>query len=241
MSKTINEIGNRYGRLVVQQRAKNNSQGRAQWECLCDCGNIVYVQGVLLRNGTTKSCGCLQKERTSLACSSNLIGKTIGNFTVLDSVMGTKGGERHKWKCRCNLCGNEEVYIATSNLTQQKSCGCCNESEGVRQIKTLLQQYNIPFVQEKRFSNLIYAESGRTARFDFYVNNHYIIEYDGCQHFIEGSGHYDNPTKFHYTQQHDRIKNAYCKQNNIPIIRIPYYEKNITIEMLLPNKSKYIL
>lgn len=44
------------------------------------------------------------------------------------------------------------------------------------------------------------------------------------------------------TQEHDRIKNDYCKQNNIPIIRIPYTKlHNIQIEDLLLDTSNYII
>ena len=72
---------------------------------------MVIIKGSSLRGGKTKSCGCYQKLRTSEASTKNLIGQTIGNFTVLESIMGTKYEERHKWRCRCNLCGNEEAYI----------------------------------------------------------------------------------------------------------------------------------
>ena len=61
---------------------------------------MIIVRGVALRNGKTKSCGCYQKIRTSEASSKNLVGQTIGNFTVLESIMGVKGKERHKWRCR---------------------------------------------------------------------------------------------------------------------------------------------
>ena len=106
MSKIINERGNKYNFLTVIDRAQNDSSGRAQWLCQCDCGKMVIVKGSSLRNGKTKSCGCYQKIRTSEVKTKDLVGQTIGNFTVLESIMGTKNGERHKWRCKCNLCGN---------------------------------------------------------------------------------------------------------------------------------------
>lgn len=59
--KFINEVGNRYGRLIViakdeEQSGKNH---RAYWICKCDCGNIKSVSSKCLRDGKTKSCGCL--------------------------------------------------------------------------------------------------------------------------------------------------------------------------------------
>lgn len=241
MSKIIDERGKKYNFLTVIDRAQNDASGRAQWLCQCDCNKMIIVKGSSLRSGKTKSCGCYQKLRTSEAATKNLIGQTIGNFTVLDSIMGTKHEERHKWRCRCNLCGNENVYIATTNLRTQESCGCLIESKGSRKIQEILNQNNIPFIQEKRFSDLRFEDTGHLARFDFYVNDEYIIEYDGRQHFIQGNGVYDNEEKFMKTQEHDRIKNEYCAQHNIPIIRIPYTElDNITLEMLQPETSKYL-
>ena len=141
MSKIIDETGNTYGYLKVLERAKNDSSGRAQWKCECKCGNIIEVKGTSLRMGITKSCGCYQKEQTSKASTKNLLGQTIGNFTILESIQGAKNGVRHKWRCRCNLCGNEQVLISTSNLTQQESCGCLNESKGTRIIKKILHKF----------------------------------------------------------------------------------------------------
>lgn len=58
--------GQRYGRLTVLQRAVNKVEPsgaiRAQWLCRCDCGNEVVVTGHALGKGTTKSCGCLNRE-----------------------------------------------------------------------------------------------------------------------------------------------------------------------------------
>ena len=62
------EIGNRYGKLVVLKRA-NSINGKAAWLCKCDCGNETIVSGSDLRSGKVKSCGCLQSwgEQTILS------------------------------------------------------------------------------------------------------------------------------------------------------------------------------
>lgn len=64
MSKLIDETGNRFGRLVVIKRKQREHLRNATWECKCDCGNTVNVIGSLLRNGTTKSCGCFRADVT---------------------------------------------------------------------------------------------------------------------------------------------------------------------------------
>lgn len=52
-------IGLRFNRLLVVASAGKNKHGKLQWECVCDCGNKTITLGVYLRNGDTKSCGCL--------------------------------------------------------------------------------------------------------------------------------------------------------------------------------------
>lgn len=53
--------GKRFTRLFVVDRA-GLKKGGASWNCVCDCGNKKIVVGGMLRNGKTKSCGCLKKE-----------------------------------------------------------------------------------------------------------------------------------------------------------------------------------
>lgn len=57
--------GQRFGKLVVLKRIKNDKDGNAMWECRCDCGNLHVVMGSRLRKGQCRSCGCLQKEIVS--------------------------------------------------------------------------------------------------------------------------------------------------------------------------------
>ncbi len=56
----INEVGNRYGKLVVMSRAKTK-WGEALWLCHCDCGGEKNISGCSLRRGHSKSCGCSNK------------------------------------------------------------------------------------------------------------------------------------------------------------------------------------
>lgn len=52
----------RYGRLIVVKLLGQNKHNHYQWECKCDCGNIIMLDTSTLRTGHTKSCGCLRKE-----------------------------------------------------------------------------------------------------------------------------------------------------------------------------------
>jgi hypothetical protein len=57
-------LGDRFGRLIVQSFEGRNKQYDSLWRVICDCGNKFIVRGGVLKNGHTKSCGCLQRERT---------------------------------------------------------------------------------------------------------------------------------------------------------------------------------
>ncbi|KKN91286.1 hypothetical protein LCGC14_0221540 [marine sediment metagenome] len=66
MSVLINLIGKRFGRLVVIKRIINNNGKNAKWLCICDCGNETSVLSSHLIRNNIKSCGCLQREMTSV-------------------------------------------------------------------------------------------------------------------------------------------------------------------------------
>lgn len=58
-----NLMGMRFGRLVVIGTAEQNSQGKTQWFCECDCGTKKAIGAVRLIDGSTTSCGCYKMER----------------------------------------------------------------------------------------------------------------------------------------------------------------------------------
>ena len=66
MSKLINRVGERYGRLTVVSRSQDKvhpcGKSSVVWRCKCDCGNYVDVTANNLRMGHTKSCGCITME-----------------------------------------------------------------------------------------------------------------------------------------------------------------------------------
>lgn len=70
-TRHINLSGKRFGRLQVMDtytwHTFPNGQRKAKWKCICDCGEVVHTLVTQLQSGSTKSCGCLHKEATSLA------------------------------------------------------------------------------------------------------------------------------------------------------------------------------
>jgi hypothetical protein len=60
MRKVKNYVGQRFGRLTVLERVIRPDLGRTFWQCRCDCGAEKVVLALHLRNGNTRSCGCLR-------------------------------------------------------------------------------------------------------------------------------------------------------------------------------------
>ena len=56
----IDATGQRFGMLTVLSRVHTQGTHHATWLCRCDCGALAQVKGYRLRNGWTKSCGCLR-------------------------------------------------------------------------------------------------------------------------------------------------------------------------------------
>ncbi len=71
--------GQRFGRLIVIRRVKNNKFNHTRWECKCDCGELSIVETNNLVAGRTKSCSCLKWERVRKASITH--GATIGQWT----------------------------------------------------------------------------------------------------------------------------------------------------------------
>ena len=237
----INEIGNKYGRLTViaeAERPENVASTVAFWKCKCDCGNEVIVRGASLRNGHALSCGCLQKERAAETNLKPLVsGERYGKLTVIKRE-GTGPYGDATYLCQCD-CGNTTIVDRQKLITgNTQSCGCI-KSRGEQKIQNILQQENLIYKKEKMFDDCWSIEGGK-LRFDFYVNNSYLIEYDGIQHFEPRFTFKKN--SFKIQQKHDKIKNEYCKTHNIPLIRIPYwhYDK-ITIDDLRPETSQFLI
>lgn len=57
------EIGQRFGRLIVAEKVISKRRDQWRWRCVCDCGTEVLLRGSRLRSGSTKSCGCLRRDR----------------------------------------------------------------------------------------------------------------------------------------------------------------------------------
>jgi hypothetical protein len=132
--------------------------------------------------------------------------------------------KKYEWKCN-----KGHIWKMNANSVQQgRWCPECvdhRNSKGIKSIKNFLLINSLPFIKEKRFENCRYKQP---LPFDFYLPDHNCcIEYDGEQHF-EVYGGWSTKEVLIRTQKSDSIKNDFCVNNEIKLIRIPYVEfKNI--------------
>ena len=131
---------------------------------------------------------------------------------------------------KCNKCGNIWNVSPDHLLNRKDNCPMCsyigNNSKGNKAVEEYLKNNNIYYEREKKFKTLKGIKKQNNLRFDFYLPKLNIcIEYDGEQHFkpIELFG---GEKQYKIQVENDNIKNKFCKENNIKLIRIPYYELN---------------
>lgn len=218
--------------IILREFRRNN---RLYYECKCVCGKIFSARKDNIISGHTNSCGCLSSRN-----GNNLLNKKFNHLTVIEKTDRRSANGGIYWKCQCDCSNQTIVEVDSQSLVTRKtqSCGCLT-SKGEEIIAKLLTSYNISFEKQKTFSDCRFTDSNYPAKFDFYVNNTYIIEYDGIQH-------YQNVPFFNKDHQDiihkDNYKTKWCKENNIPLIRIPYnHLSKIEIDDLLLERSVYIV
>lgn len=219
----------RFGRLTALELVKNKG-----WKCLCDCGNITYVRGYNLKSGTTQSCGCLQKERTSETSFKDLTGQRFGQLLVLERYPENNRFGHVQYKCQCD-CGNITIVDVT-NLKggHTQSCGCV-KSRGEAAINKWLQEHNLMFRPQYSHNDIILS-SGRRPFYDFAIfdkNNQLkcLIEYQGIQHYNSGYG-WNNEENHQKIVERDREKRDKCQELNVKLYEIPYQDYDNLDEVL---------
>ena len=121
-------VGLHFGKLTVINKIGKHPtiKNTYLYECKCECGNTTVASGGHLRNGDTKSCGCIRKEIGAQSIN-DLTGKRFGYLTVLglDSkrYISPSGHQHTLWVCKCD-CGKVLSIDANSLRRGTKSCGC---------------------------------------------------------------------------------------------------------------------
>ena len=223
-----NNIGKRFGKLVILSYDEygSNECGRTKYICKCDCGNVVSVRWDNINNGDTTSCGCYGSEYSKERKQIDLTNKKFGKLVAIKRL------DNGKWLCNCECGGTTEVTTAKLTTGHTVSCGCVS-SKGELSIRKYLDKINIPYEQQKEFNNLI-GVGEKKLSYDFYIpNKNILIEYQG--QFHDGTARIQDEEQFKIQQEHDKRKREYAKKHNIELLEIWYYDYE-NIEKILENK-----
>jgi len=231
--------------LYIDETKPRGKGHNIYWICRCDCGNLVSRSScnlqTAIRTKANANCGCI----TALK---DLTGQKFGKLTViqLNKELSSKPENdwRAYWDCQCE-CDNFCTVVA-SNLTRghTTSCGCINYSIGEKNIENILKENNIHFQKEYSFPDLI-GQDNHKLRFDFAILNDKnevtrLIEFDGRQHVLNYTP-WNSSETLEQRQARDEIKNTYCLKHHIPLVRIPYEERDkLTLQKLLID-TKYLI
>jgi hypothetical protein len=138
---------------------------------------------------------------------------------------------REKMELKCLKCKRHFKCSYDHIVRLNVGCSYCKQSKGEKAIEKVLEELKVPYQKQKTFKDLVGLNNG-LLKFDFYVeynNKILLIEYDGEFHYhkiYEDDNH-------EIIVEHDKIKNEYCRKNNIPLLRIPYWEFDNIKEIIL--------
>lgn len=132
MSKLIDLTSKKFGKLTVIRR-NHDYVKVVRWDCKCECGNTKTIRGSSLKDGSTKSCGCLAKKRNigkrKPEQAKKHIGKKFNRLTIIDIERKTNGYGGYYVITKCD-CGNitKNVYADLKN-EKVYSCGCYGKEQ----------------------------------------------------------------------------------------------------------------
>ena len=221
MSKFKYNDGDRIGpyNILMVKRTKKGPDGRWRGVFECPIDGTLFETRISGIVGGIKSCGCSRKKLRPNRIK-DLTSQKFGHLTVQYLIKDKRTNNNGTiWHCICDCKNKNEIDVSSDHLQSGHvaSCGCITKSLGEEKIELILKNLKIRYETQKRFIECKYK---KPLPFDFYLPDYNCcIEYDGIQHFEDG--HWEELNKI---QKRDNIKNQYCKENNIKLIRIPYID-----------------
>lgn len=219
----IKEYIESYGYKLLSTEYKNN---REKLKIMCDKGHMFEMEYSSFQQGKrcAKCKGVYRYNYQEVKEYYNEFGYELisQEYNGANKMLIAKCPKGHLIECTFNSFKNNNTR-----------CDLCKEkikSKGEDIILEILTSLNIEFLKEHNFKDC--KGKRRTLPFDFYLPQYNIcIEYDGTPHYKLGS--YKNGLLDLMNRKYlDNIKSQYCKNNNIELIRIPYWEKDNIKEIL---------
>lgn len=196
----------------------------------------------LLQNGNCPECTKI-KLHNKQAKSNEQFLKELAAANPMLIPLEPYYNDHTKILVRCLVHGYEWYVAPNKILHRHTGCPKCAAYKNEQKLFRILKKYGYDAEPQKRFKD---CKDKKTLPFDAYIEElNLLIEYDGEQHYIpirRGSMSYEQAVEqLRIVQKHDDIKNKYCLDNNILLIRIPYWESDNIESFLLSELKKYNL
>lgn len=180
------------------------------------CGHEYEANAGNILNGS--GCPvCRKFNKTTYDFAAEINGKYPGEY----EVVGEYVNNRTPISIKHLSCGH--IWeVVPKDLLRQRRCPKCNMSAGEYYISNYLNDSGYSFDMQYKISE---CRNVLPLPFDFAVNvNNEIrlIEFDGTQHFGNGKC-WGDTSRFESIKINDNIKNKFCEENSIKLLRIPYW------------------
>lgn len=220
-------------------------------ELKCECGNIYkqnfsHIKSKIKNNSPILCPKCMKeisdnKFRLTEYEINKEIYEVYGYQKYKIVNINDYKNRKEKTKFIHTECGHIFETSLSNLIIKERNCPECERyiTRGIAKIIHFLENEGIEYELEKRFKDCKFK---RYLPFDIYMPKfNALIEFDGRQHY-EIIEHFGGVDEFINIKIRDTFKTEYCKNNNIPLLRIRYDEfKNINnilndfIDKLIPS------
>lgn len=228
----------RNGEYILLSSYKSNKNKVLLYHIKCGENWLVKPNNIMSSHQNCPHCNPISNVKYTQEEIEEIIKKLVD---VEYTVLGKYKGINEKIKMKHNKCGHVWDVTPKHFIHNDSRCPICASSKGETKIRDYLTKQNINFLEEYTFDDCRNYITNIVLRFDFAIFNgdnlQCLIEYDGEQHY---SGWRGKDGSLSEIQNRDNIKNNYCKQNNIRLIRIPYWDFSNLEDILQHEISEVI-
>lgn len=210
--------------------------------CRCkECGNVwTTLPKVLVTNGSgCPVCGKLKAVKAESKSHDEFVAE-LKKINPHIEVLGEYKNTHHKIKCRCKI-DNTIWYGYPANLLN-RSAGCptCSMSYSEREMLDVLKKLGFNIVSQHTIDGCEYKSKLKFDAFD--IDRNIAFEYNGEQHYrpvdFAGKGEKWAKKQLQLTQNREKAKIEFCSKNKIPIIIVPYWERNNMESFIISELKK---
>lgn len=196
------------------------------------CGYEYTVRPVMFTNHENRCPKCMQKMKKDTNYFKQEVFDLVQNEYI---VTGEYSGSNRKIEIQHSECGKKYRVRPIAFIRGNRCPFCCDRrnSRGAKRIDSYMSRNVLRYEREWKTDN---CKNKKALPFDFAILNsrnmiECLIEFDGEQHY-RPVNMWKGESGFKRQQLNDQIKNRYCEEKRIPLLRIPYWEIN-NVEALL--------